>query len=121
MLADLCHVVLACFRGENAKMRHAKICQMVSFSCFRMATFRPATRKYATFYALRFRHCLSFLCLAGRKVAMRKAAKIAFSPRKHSYTTWYKSATIPSEYDYFTNKRIWNTYILPTIKSELLK
>jgi len=55
MVADLCHVVLSCFRGEKAKKRHAKTRQMMTFSCFRMATFRPATRKYATFHALRFR------------------------------------------------------------------
>ena len=55
MVADLCHVVLSCFRGEKAKKRHAKNRQMMTFSCFRMATFRPATRKYATFHALRFR------------------------------------------------------------------
>jgi len=42
-------------RGENANGRHAKTRQLVTFSCFRMATFRPATRKYATFHALRFR------------------------------------------------------------------
>jgi len=42
-------------RGENAKGRHAKTRQMLTFSCFRMVTFRPATRKYATFHALRFR------------------------------------------------------------------
>jgi len=29
--------------------------QMVTFSRFRMATFRQATRKYATFHTLRFR------------------------------------------------------------------
>jgi len=46
MVADLCHVELSCFRGETR--------QMMTFSCFRMATFRPATRKYAKFYALRF-------------------------------------------------------------------
>jgi len=28
---------------------------MMTFSCFRMTTFHPATRKYATSYALRFR------------------------------------------------------------------
>jgi len=42
-------------RGENAKGRHAKTRQMMTCSCFRIATFRPTTRKYATFYALRFR------------------------------------------------------------------
>ena len=35
-------------RGEKAKGRHAKTRQTVNFSCFRMATFRPATRKYDT-------------------------------------------------------------------------
>ena len=51
MVADLCHVVLSCFRGEKAKKRHAKTRQIVTFSCFRMATYRPATRKYDTFHA----------------------------------------------------------------------
>jgi len=52
-----------------------------------------------------FGYCLSYLCLAERKVAMRKPAKItiwrvfawqpfAVSPRKHVYTTRHKSATI---------------------------
>jgi len=64
-------------RGENAKGRHAKTRQMMIFLCFRMATFRPATRKYATFHALRC-FCLSYLCLARRKVAMQKPDKITF-------------------------------------------
>jgi len=55
MVADLCHVVLSCFRGEKAKKRHAKTRQIVTFSCFRMATYRPATRKYDTFHASPFR------------------------------------------------------------------
>ena len=55
MVADLCHVVLSCFRGEKAKMRHAKTRQMVTFSCFRMATFRSATRMCDTFHASHFR------------------------------------------------------------------
>jgi len=38
-----------------AKRRHAKPRQMVTFSCFRMATFRSTTRKYAIFHAMRFR------------------------------------------------------------------
>jgi len=59
MVADLCHVVSSPFRGEKAKRRHAKTHQRVTFSCFRMATFRPATRKYATLHALRC--CLLFV------------------------------------------------------------
>jgi len=76
MVADLCHVVLSCFRGKKAKKRHAKTRQMVTFSCFRMAIFRPATQKYDTFHASPFASCLSYLCLAGRKVAKWKPAKI---------------------------------------------
>ena len=104
MVADLCHVVLS-FRGEKAKRRHTKTRKMVTFSCFRMATFRPATRKYDTFIRRLFASCLSYLCLAGRKVAMRKHKKVtiwrvfawrlfAFSPRNHDYKTWHKSTTI---------------------------
>jgi len=105
MVADLYHVVLSCSRGEKAKRRHAKTRQMVTISCWRMATFCPATRKYANSMRCVFAYCLSYLCLAVRKVAMRKPAKVtiwrvfawrpfAFSPRKHAYTTWHKSATI---------------------------
>ena len=43
------------YRVFGAKRRHAKTRQMVTFSCFRMATFRPATRKYDTFHASPFR------------------------------------------------------------------
>ena len=56
IVADLCHVVLSCFRGEKAKRRHAKTRQMVTLSCFRMATLHPATRKYDT-------SCVAFLPL----------------------------------------------------------
>ena len=57
MVADLCHFVLSCFRGEmcGANRRHAKTRKMVSFSCFRMATLRPATRKYDISHASPFR------------------------------------------------------------------
>jgi len=87
-------------RGENAKGRHAKTRQMMTISCFLMATFRPATRKYATFHALRFR--LLFGEAKGRHAKPDKIAfwrvfawrPFAFSPRKHVYTTWHKSATI---------------------------
>jgi len=64
MVADLCHIVLSCFRGEKAKRRHAKTRQMVTFSCFRMATFRTASRKYDTFHASPFR-LLFVVSLAG--------------------------------------------------------
>jgi len=73
MVADLCHVVLSCFRGE--KRRHAKTRQMVTFVCFCMATFRLATQKYDTFMRRLFASCLSYLFLARQKVATRKPAK----------------------------------------------
>jgi len=41
--------------GAKRRKTHAKTRQMVTFSCFRMATFRPATRKYDTFHASPFR------------------------------------------------------------------
>jgi len=43
------------YRVFGAKRRHAKTRQMVTCSCFRMATFRPATRNYDTFHASTFR------------------------------------------------------------------
>jgi len=46
MVADLCHVVSAGFRGENAKSRYAKTRQIVMLEGFRMATFRPARQRY---------------------------------------------------------------------------
>jgi len=92
-------------RGENAKGRHAKTRQMMTFSCFRMATFRPTTRKYATFHALRFQ--LLFVVslpgeAKGRHAKTRQNHLLAgfrmrpfmCSTRKHVYTTWHKSATI---------------------------
>jgi len=53
MVADLCHVVLSPFRGKKPPRENPPNGDF--FLCFRMATFRPATRKYATFHALRFR------------------------------------------------------------------
>ena len=104
MVADLCHFVLSCFRGEKAKRRHAKTRQMVTvscfrmatfrpatrkrekaprenppngdFSCFRMATFRPATRKYATFHALRFRLLFVVSLPGGAKGRYAKTRRI---------------------------------------------
>ena len=104
MVADLCHVVLLCFRGEKAKGRHAKPRQMVTFSCFRMATFRPATRKYETFHVSPYRLLFSYLCLAGRKVATktRKSHHVAgfrlatFRPARRRYDTFISGEFSPS-------------------------
>jgi len=64
MVADLCNVLLSCFRGEKAKKNFA---------------WRPfASPHGSTRHSMRciYGYCLSYLCLAGRKVAMRKPAKI---------------------------------------------
>ena len=93
------------YRVFGAKRRHAKTRQMVTFSCFRMATFRPAIRKYDTFYASPFRLLFVISLPGGAKgrhaktrqnhlLAGYRVATFAFSPRKHIYTTWHKSATI---------------------------
>jgi len=84
-------------RGENVKGRHAKTRQMLTYSYFRMASFRPATRKYATFHALRSR-LLFVVSLPseanGRHAKTRQNHHLAFffawrpfafSPRKHVY------------------------------------
>ena len=55
MVADLCHFVLLCFRGEKAPRETPPHGDFFVFSCFRMATFRPATRKFDTFHASPFR------------------------------------------------------------------
>ena len=88
MVADLCHFVLSCFWGEKAKRCHAKTRQIVTFSCFRMATFRPATQKYATFHALRFR--LLFLaslpyggCFVPCRINVFSGRKREKSPREN--------------------------------------
>jgi len=94
----------------GAKGRHAKTRQMVTFSCFRMATFCPATRKYATFHALRFRLLFVVSLPGGAKgrhaktrqhhhfAGFRVSTFRAFSPKTRLYknTTWHKSATIIS-------------------------
>jgi len=84
----LCHFVLSCFWGEKAKRCHAKTRQIVTFSCFRMATFRPATQKYATFHALRFR--LLFLaslpyggCFVPCRINVFSGRKREKSPREN--------------------------------------
>jgi len=48
---------------------------MVSFSCFRITTFRPATRKYATFHALRFRLLFVVYLPGGAKGRQAKPQK----------------------------------------------
>jgi len=51
MVADLCHVVYACFLGEKTSRDNPP---NGDFFVYR-TTFRSATRKYLTFHALRFR------------------------------------------------------------------
>lgn len=45
MVADLCNGVVLREWGKNSKGRHAKMHQKDRLSCYRVVTFRPATRK----------------------------------------------------------------------------
>jgi len=99
----------SCFRlaTRHAKMRKWKN-KITTLKTWRVIAWRPfappgenttnSTRKRDAWYVAYFR-------VAGRKVAMRKNEKVtiwrvfawrpfAFTPRKHAYTTWHKSATI---------------------------
>jgi len=89
----------------GAKSRHAKTRHMVTFSCFRVATFRPARQRYDKQEAKRRNMKTVVLSCGGAKGrhAIKEKVTIwrvfvwrpfAFSPRKHVYTTWHKSATI---------------------------
>jgi len=93
------------FLPGGAKVRHAKTRQMVTFSCFRVATFRSPGKDSTNRRRKGDAWKVSYFRVAGRKVAMRKHEKVtiwrffawrhfAFSPRKHDNTTWHKSATI---------------------------
>jgi len=86
IVAVLCHVVLSCFRGEKAKGRHAKTRQMVTFSCFRMATFRSATRKYDNFHVSPFRLLFVVSLPGGAKGRHAKT-------RKSHHVTGFRVAT----------------------------
>ena len=76
MVADLCHVVFTCFQGEKAKRRHAKTRQMVTFRVFAWRPFAPPHERTTLVMRRLFASCLSYLCLAGRKVTMRKHEKV---------------------------------------------
>ena len=94
------------FGAKSRKIATRKPAKWCIFSCFRMATFHPATRKYATFHAYRFRLLFVVSLPGGAKGRHAKTRQnhhlavffawrpFAFSPRKHAYTTWHKSATI---------------------------
>jgi len=96
MVADLCH-------GEKAPRE--KPAKWWLFRVFAWRLFAPPHKSAWHFMRCVYGYCFSYLCLARRKVAMRKPTQItiwrvfawrpfAFSPRKHAYTTWHKSATI---------------------------
>jgi len=91
--------------NAQTKGRHAKTRQMVTFSCFRMATFRPARQRYDKQEAKRRRMTSVVRSCGGAKGRHAKTRKVtiwrvfawrlfAFSPWKHVNTTWHKSATI---------------------------
>ena len=92
-------------RGERSPCENTKTRQMVILAGFHLATFRPARQRYDKQEAKGDAWKVSYFCVAGRKIAMRKHEKVtiwrvfawrlfAFSPRKHDNTTWHKSATI---------------------------
>jgi len=81
------------------------------FSCFSMATFRPATRKYATFHALRFR-LLLVVSLPGEAKGRKRSP--CENPTKSPFATFrvfapktrkYKMAQISHHSFPFSN---WN-------------
>jgi len=96
------------YRVFGAKRRKGATRNPAKWWLFRVFAWRPFAPPHdSSRHSMRcvFGYCLSYLSLARRKVAMRKPDKIifwrvfawrpfAFSPRKHVYTTWYKSATI---------------------------
>ena len=70
---------------------------MVTFSCFRMATFRPATRKYAIFHALRFR----LMFVISLPVAKQKFVKITICLKCRVFVFYFRHAKMLL--DIFTN------------------
>jgi len=76
MVADLCHFVLSCFRGEKAKRRNAKTRQTVTFRVFAWRLFASPHESTTLFMCRLFASYLSYLCLAGRKVATQTPANI---------------------------------------------
>jgi len=106
MVANLCHFVLSCFRGEKAKRRHAKTRQMVTF-VFSHGDLSPRHTKVRGIPCVAFSATVKFVLslpgeAKGRHAKTRQNHHLAgfawrpfaFSPRKHVYTTWHKSATI---------------------------
>jgi len=99
MVADLCHVVFSCFRGEKAQRENPP---NGDFFVFSHGDLSPRHTKVRDIPCVAFSPTVCRI-FAWRGV-MRKPAKIplggfprrpfAFSPRKHAYTTWHKSATI---------------------------
>ena len=78
---------------------------MMTFSCFRMATFRPATRKYVKFHALRFRLLFVVSLPGGAKGSHAKTCQnhhlmgfcvATFRPAMQIYDTFVSGVFSPS-------------------------
>ena len=93
MVADLCHVVLSCFRGEKAPRKNPP---NGDFFVFSHGDLSPRhTKVCRTLFMFRlFAFCLSYLCLAGRKVATRKHENHHVARRK--YDTFISGEFSPS-------------------------
>ena len=84
MVADLCHVVLSCFRGEKAKRRHAKIRQMVTF-VFSHGNLSPRHTKVRHFLCVAFSHpvCRIFAWRGERSPRQSKIRKTGGEKATH--------------------------------------
>lgn len=83
MMADLCHVVRVCFRGENAKGRHANKGHISHLVCFCLANFWPARSMEKAHNILMSSFCLTFVMFShggakGRHTNTKLATLVPF-------------------------------------------
>jgi len=114
MVADLCHVVISCFRGEKAPRENPP---KGDFFVFSHGDLSPRHTKVRHFSCVAFSPLVCrIFARRGERSPREKHAKItywrvfawrpfAFSPRKHVYATWHKSATLTIKYT-FTYKHV---------------
>ena len=103
MVAELCHVVLSCFRGEKAPRENPPNGDLFVFSHGDLSP-RHTTVRHFSCVAFSPSVCRIFAWRGERSPCENPTKSpfggffawrpFAFSPRKHVYTTWHKSATI---------------------------
>jgi len=106
MVADLCHVVYACFRGINAKRRHAKTRKWWLVRVFAWRFFAPPQESTPLSMRCVFAYCLSYRCLApgakSRQAKIRQNHNLAgfrvatFRPAMQIYDTFLSDVLSPS-------------------------